>query len=161
MQTDNNAPSKNPTTELTLEDALILAAQKHRGQVDKAGKPYILHPLRVMQNLGAGASDEERMAALLHDIVEDCDVSFDDLHEMGFPSSVVVAVQHLTKTEDEQRDYMSAIRRVAQNSIARRVKIADLTDNSDISRLKNPTATDYARLEKYQKAKQFLENLAS
>lgn len=143
----------------TLEDAIILAAQKHRGQFDKAGKPYILHPLRVMQNLGPRATDDERLAALLHDIVEDCDVSFDDLRAHGFPEAVVVAVQHLTKTEAEQNDYVAAIRRAAQNPIARRVKLADLTDNLDMSRLPNPTPKDYERLEKYREAKAFLEGL--
>ena len=144
----------------TLEDALILAAGHHRGQFDKAGKPYILHPLRVMQNLGPGASDDERMTALLHDIVEDCDVSFDDLRAQGFSEAVVVAVEHLTKTPDEERDYMSAIRRVALNPIARRVKLADLTDNMDLGRIANPTAKDFERLEKYRAAKAFLEGLA-
>ncbi|HEX9996871.1 MAG TPA: HD domain-containing protein [Abditibacterium sp.] len=144
---------------LGLEDALIFAAQKHRGQTDKAGAPYILHPLRVMGNLGRNASENERIAALLHDVVEDCGVSLEDLRAMGFDEEIVIAVDALTKRDDEKADYMKAIRRVAENPIARRVKIGDLTDNSDISRIANPSEKDLARIEKYREAKAFLEGI--
>lgn len=142
----------------TLEDALILAAEKHRGQHDKAGQPYILHPLRVMQNLGA-ATEHERMAALLHDVVEDCNVSLGDLRALNYPEEVVAAVDLLTKNDEGKRDYQKAIERVAPNPIARRVKIADLTDNLNIKRIANPTAKDFERLEKYRVAKAYLESL--
>lgn len=143
----------------TLEDALILAAQKHRGQTDKAGQPYVFHPIRVMGNLGGSASDEEKMAALFHDLVEDCGVSLDDLRRLGFPEAVVVAVDHLTKNPEGERDYQKAIERAAQDPIARKVKIADLTDNMDLNRIAHPTAKDLARLEKYRLAKTYLESL--
>lgn len=143
----------------TLEDAIALAATHHKGQFDKAGQPYILHPLRVMANLGREASETQRIAAVLHDIVEDCEVSFEDLREQGFREEVVAAVEALTKRPHEETDYMAAIRRVAQNEIARRVKIADLTDNLDLSRIAKPTAKDEARLEKYRTALQFLRGL--
>ena len=141
----------------TLEDALIFAAQKHRGVPDKAGAPYILHPLRVMGNLGQNASENERIAALLHDVVEDCGVSLEDLRAMGYDEEVVVAVDALTKRADEKNDYMKAIRRVAQNRIARRVKIGDLTDNMDLERIADPSEKDRERVEKYRVAHAFLE----
>jgi (p)ppGpp synthase/HD superfamily hydrolase len=140
----------------TLEDAIILAATKHRGQIDKAGSPYLLHPLRVMFNLGPTATEEERMAALLHDIVEDTDVTFEDLRATGYPEAVIEAVQHLTKRPEEENDYEAAIRRVALNPIARKVKLADLQDNLDLTRIASPTAKDHARVEKYRKAREYL-----
>jgi len=143
-----------------LEDALLFAAQKHRGQTDKSGQPYIFHPIRVMENLGTGASDEERMAALLHDVVEDCGVSLDDLRRAGFPAPVVEAVDFLTKTPEGERDYQFAIERAAQNPIARRVKLADLKDNSCRERLGEAvTREGEERLAKYHRARVFLETL--
>ena len=144
----------------TLEDALLFVVCRHRGQVDKSGKPYIFHPIRVMENLGVHATEHEQMAALLHDVVEDCGVSLGDLRRLGYADEVVEAVELLTKNEEGERDYQKAIERVAPNPIARRVKIADLTDNSRRERLPNPTDKDEERLAKYQNAKAFLENVA-
>ncbi len=144
-----------------LEDTLFFAAQKHRGQTDKAGRPYIFHPIRVMENLGPDATEAEQMAALLHDTVEDCGVTLEELRRMGYHDEVVEAVDLLTKNAEGERDYQLAIERVAPNPIARRVKIADLTDNSRLDRIKNPTAADLARIERYQAAKAFLEGLHS
>ena len=143
----------------TLNDALILAARNHRNQFDKAGKPYILHPLRVMFNLGLNASENERIAAILHDIVEDTPISLENLRELGYAEEVVEAVDHLTKNAQGEADYQKAIERVSQNRIAIKVKIADLTDNSDLSRIENPTEKDRARLEKYARALEYLRVL--
>ncbi len=143
----------------SLEETLLFAVQKHHGQRDKAGQPYIFHPIRVMENLGKDATESERMAALLHDIVEDCDVSLGDLSALGYPDEVVEAIALLTKNEEGQRDYQKAIERVAPNPIARRVKIADLTDNLRLDRIPHPTLKDEARLEKYLAAKAYLESL--
>lgn len=143
----------------TLEDAIVLAATHHKGQFDKAGQPYILHPLRVMANLGREANETQRISAVLHDIVEDTEVTFQDLRDQGFGEEVVQAVDALTKRPHEKDDYMVAIQRVSQNETARRVKIADLTDNLDLSRITNPTAKDEARLEKYRVALAFLRDL--
>ena len=143
----------------TLEDTLLFAAQKHRGQKDKAEKPYIFHPIRVMENLGIGATESEQMAALLHDVVEDCGVSLGDLRRLGYPDEVVEAVELLTKNQEGEDDYQKAIERVAPNPIARRVKIADLTDNSRRERIPNPDAKDEERLAKYAAAKAFLQKL--
>ena len=141
----------------TLEDALFLAADKHRGQRDKNGQPYILHPLRVMHHLGFDATPEERMTALLHDVVEDSDVSFEDLARRGFPASVVEAVESLTTRPGEKADYFAAVRRAGAHPLGRKVKIADLADNLDLRRIPQITADDAARLEKYRKALKMLQ----
>ena len=144
---------------MTLEDTIIFATALHRGQTDKAGKPYITHPLRVMNNLGLGATLDEQMAALLHDVMEDCGVTRELLKGQGFPESVIIAVEHLTKNAEGEADYDKAIERVMLNSIAVKVKIADLTDNMDMRRIDAPTASDMKRLEKYKKAEARLENI--
>jgi (p)ppGpp synthase/HD superfamily hydrolase len=136
----------------TLERAIEIAAKAHAGQVDKAGQPYVLHPLRMML---AVTTKEARMAAVLHDVVEDTAVTLDELRAEGFPASVLEAVEALTKREGE--DYEAFIRRVATNPIAREVKLADLRDNSDLSRIAEPTERDRERIKKYQRAITFLE----
>jgi (p)ppGpp synthase/HD superfamily hydrolase len=136
----------------TLERAIEIAAKAHAGQVDKAGQPYVLHPLRMML---AVTTPEARMAAVLHDVVEDTAVTLDELRAEGFPASVLEAVEALTKREGE--DYEAFIRRVAPNPIAREVKLADLRDNSDLSRIAEPTERDRERIRKYQRAIAYLE----
>jgi (p)ppGpp synthase/HD superfamily hydrolase len=138
----------------TIEHAIALAAKAHEGQRDLSGAPYILHPLRVMLSV---ATMEERIAAVLHDVIEDCDWTIDRLRAEGFAEAVITAVESLTRKQDEA--YENFIQRVAANPIGRRVKLADLRDNSDLSRISNPTDLDYERLEKYRKAIAFLEEL--
>lgn len=140
----------------TLERAIALAATVHAGQRDKAGAPYILHPLRMMLKL---KTVETQMAAVLHDVVEDCGVSPSLLIYEGFPPAVVDAVCALTKriVDGTEEPYEEFIRRAALNPIARLVKLADLEDNMDLSRIAQPTAKDYARLEKYTAAKVVIE----
>jgi guanosine-3',5'-bis(diphosphate) 3'-pyrophosphohydrolase len=135
----------------TLERALEIAAAAHAGQQDKAGKPYILHPIRVM--LSVKTSDEQ-IAAVLHDTVEDTSVTLEDLADAGFSSDIVTAVHALTKRDGESR--LAAAQRAVQNTIARRVKLADLADNMDLSRIANPTSKDYARVEEYKRVRQIL-----
>lgn len=143
---------------MTLEDTIIIAANAHRGQTDKAGQPYILHPLRVLNNLGLKAPLEHQMAALLHDVMEDCGVTREMLEDQGFPEAVIVAVEHLTKNAEGEADYDKAIDRVMLNPIAVKVKLADLTDNMDMKRLANPSDYELKRLAKYRAAKKRLEN---
>lgn len=131
----------------TLERAIALAAAAHEGQVDKAGSPYILHVLRVMLRLDA---PQERMAAALHDIVEDCGWTLDRLRAEGFPEPVVSGVDAVTRRDGET--YEAFVLRAKADPVGRRVKLADLQDNSDMSRIANPTGRDYARLEKYRAA---------
>jgi (p)ppGpp synthase/HD superfamily hydrolase len=108
----------------TLDRAIEIAVAAHFGQVDKAGKPYILHPLRVMM---AQESDEARAAAVLHDVVEDSDIGFCDLTQEGVDAAIVQAVFDLTRNADEP--YAAYVERAGANPIARAVKIADLRDN--------------------------------
>ncbi|QQS14821.1 MAG: HD domain-containing protein [Rhodospirillales bacterium] len=131
----------------TLEDAVALAAQAHRGQVDKAGQPYILHPLRVMLRV---AGDDARMAAVLHDVVEDTEWTPARLRAAGYPEAVVRAVEHLTRGAGET--YPEFIARAATDAVAREVKLADLADNMDVRRLGEVTAKDEERLARYRAA---------
>jgi (p)ppGpp synthase/HD superfamily hydrolase len=140
----------------TLERAIELAAKAHAGQVDKAGAPYILHPLRLML---AVRTPHERMAAVLHDIVEDTPVTFDDLVAEGFPAEVVAAVRALTKTDGEKR--IAAAHRAAADPVARAVKLADVADNMDLSRIAAPTEKDFARLKEYEQVRAILLAAAS
>lgn len=138
----------------SLERAIELTARAHAGQVDRAGQPYILHPLRLML---AVHTPHERMAAILHDVVEDTPITVEDLVREGFPSEVVTAVQALTKQEGESR--IDAARRAAADPIARVVKLADVTDNMDLSRIPSPTEKDYARLREYEQVRQLLQDM--
>jgi hypothetical protein len=140
----------------SLGRAITLAMEKHAGQKDKAGAPYILHPLRVMF---AVDGEYERMAAVLHDVVEDCGVTLDELRERGFPEPVVEAIEALTKRPDEHGadSYFDFVERAGQNGIARTVKLADVADNMDLSRIESPTEKDRARVDRYRKAKKLLE----
>ena len=135
----------------TLEIALEIAAAAHAGQTDKAGQPYILHPLRVMFSV---KNADERIAAILHDTVEDTHVTFDDLVSAGFSASVITAVRALTKTDGESR--IDAALRAVEDPIARQVKLADVADNMDLSRIPRPTEKDYARLKEYEQVREIL-----
>jgi (p)ppGpp synthase/HD superfamily hydrolase len=144
----------------TLERAIALAATVHSGQRDKAGAPYILHPLRMMLKM---KTLETQMAAMLHDVVEDCGVTPALLAHEGFPASVVAAVGALTKKviDGAEEPYDEFIRRAALDPIARLVKLADLEDNMDLSRIAQPTEKDHRRVRKYQAAKVVIENAIS
>jgi (p)ppGpp synthase/HD superfamily hydrolase len=141
---------------VTIEDAIIFAADLHRGQRDKAGEPYILHPLRVALRVH---TERERLTAVLHDVVEDTGITPDELRERGLDESVVAAIETLTKREGE--DYPVFIERVAQNPIARAVKLADLDDNLDPDRLAALPAKHQKRLRaKYEPARERLLAIA-
>jgi len=129
-----------------VQVALKLATIAHSGQIDKGGKPYILHPISVAKIV---ETEEEKTVALLHDVIEDTPVTLEELRENGLPESVVVAVDVLTKRPGV--DYGDYIQRVKQNPLALAVKIADMTHNMDLSRIQNPSAKDYARIEKYNR----------
>jgi len=133
----------------TLEQAIALAVEKHRGKRDKGGQPYILHPLRVML---AVDTEEERRVAVLHDVVEDTDVTLEDLRALGYPEREVLAIDALTLRKDRDETYQEFIERVGLNSIARRVKLADLADNMDVRRLAIVDDAARERLERYRQA---------
>jgi (p)ppGpp synthase/HD superfamily hydrolase len=131
----------------TLEDAISLAVEAHRGQRDKAGQTYVLHPLRVMMRLD---TELERMVAVLHDVVEDSPYSLDRLRALGYPEPVLEALDCLTRREGES--YEAFIERVRPHPLARRVKLADLEDNMDVRRLPALSPKDAERLTRYRAA---------
>ena len=135
------------TKTATVEDAISIAAQAHKGQKDKAGAPYLLHPLRMMLRMN---SETAMMAAVLHDVVEDTDWTLGRLHEAGFSDEVIEAVDCLTHRDGES--YEEFVERVRTNPIARQVKIADLEDNMNVRRISQLGAKDLERLEKYHQA---------
>jgi (p)ppGpp synthase/HD superfamily hydrolase len=133
---------------LNLTRAITIAAEAHHDQVDKADAPYILHPLRVML---AQTTDEARIVAVLHDVVEDNeDWTFERLASEGFGDDILEAIRRVTKNDRE--DYEDFARRAAGHPLSRAVKIADLEDNMDLSRLPNVSEKDRERIEKYRRA---------
>lgn len=130
-----------------LEKALALALDAHKGQVDKAGKPYILHPVRLMLAL---ETEDEMAAALLHDVLEDSDYTAEDLKAEGIPEKVIQIVEYLTRAEGESYD--DFIRRVSGNRLATRVKMKDLEDNMNLLRIDTIKKKDLERIERYHRA---------
>lgn len=128
------------------ELALQITQKAHAGQVDKAGKDYILHPMTVASYMD---TDTEKAIAYLHDVLEDTDVTVDALREI-FPNEIVDTLITLTHRKDES--YFEYIQRVSTSKLAKKIKVADLLHNLDITRIKEPTKQDYERLEKYKKA---------
>ena len=138
----------------TLERAIVIAAEAHAGITDKGGAPYILHPLRMMMDL---TSAEERIVAVLHDVCEDCPGwTFERLRGEGFSEEILTALDSVTKREGET--YEEFALRAAVNPIGRRVKLADLRDNSDLSRITNPSVKDHQRIAKYARAIELIRN---
>jgi (p)ppGpp synthase/HD superfamily hydrolase len=131
----------------TVADAVALAARVHRDQRDKAGQPYILHPLRVMLRQYDEAA---QIVGVLHDVLEDSKVTADDLRTGGYTEEVVVALEALTTRKGE--DYADFIDRVAVNPLARRVKLSDLEDNMNVHRLTKVSSDDLERIKKYHTA---------
>lgn len=137
-----------------LERAVKLAEKAHQGQLDKGGQPYILHARRVMEKC---ETEKEKITAILHDVMEDTPYTLDDLRKEGFSEEILAALLCLTRGEGE--DYMRYIERVCKNPLAVRVKYADLEDNMDLRRIPEPTEGDFARLEKYKRAKMRIEKV--
>ena len=132
----------------TLERAIEIAIEAHRGQLDKAGNDYINHPLRVM---AASKSAEEKIVGVLHDVVEDTDWTFEMLADEGFSNEIIEALRCVTKLSDSE-PYDKFIARVKTNPLAVAVKLNDLSDNMDIRRLPYLSDKDVKRLKKYLKA---------
>ena len=135
----------------TLERAIEIAARTHAGQVDKGGAPYILHPLRVMLRVAPGA---QQIVAVLHDVVEDSDVTFEDLEREGFAAEVIKGLRAVTKVEGES--YEDFVARAARDPVGKAVKLADLMENSDLSRIAEPSQKDLERVAKYRRAIAYL-----
>lgn len=138
-------------TELTKK-AMIIAYNSHLEQVDKAGVPYIYHPIHLAEQMD---TEIECIVALLHDVVEDSNVTFEQL-EKEFPTEVIDILKLLTHNKDIE--YMEYIKEIKQNPIAKKVKITDLLHNSDFSRLNNINPKDIERNNKYIKAIEFLKD---
>ncbi len=136
-------------TKLTRK-AMIIAYNAHQNQFDKANIPYIYHPIHIAEQMD---TELECIVALLHDVVEDTDITLNDL-EKEFPQEVIDLLKILT--HDKKIDYIEYIKKVKTNPIATKIKIADLKHNSDITRLENITTTDLKRIEKYKKALEIL-----
>ena len=143
-----------------FDKAIYIAAREHLGVKDKGGNAYILHPMRIAMRLRT--NDEELMSiAILHDVIEDSKLTFEDLLNEGFSERVVAGLRLLTHQKGvSYDDYIDAMR---GNRDALRVKREDLRDNSDITRLKGVTEKDLKRMEKYQrsfiKVEQYLKEL--
>lgn len=135
----------------SIERAIEIASSAHAGQRDKAGQPYIFHPLRVMLRV---SGEHEQIAAVLHDVVEDTSLTMEDLAREGFAPEVLRAVAALTKLPGETR--MAAAARAAADPIARQVKLADNAENLDLSRIAQPTEEDYARCREYEQVRALL-----
>lgn len=135
----------------TLERAIEIAARTHAGQTDKGGAPYILHPLRVMLRVAPGA---QQIVAVLHDVVEDSDVTFEDLEREGFSAEVISGLRAVTKVAGES--YKDFVARAALDPVGKAVKLADLMENSDLSRIAEPSQKDLERVEKYGRAIRYL-----
>jgi (p)ppGpp synthase/HD superfamily hydrolase len=139
----------------TLDDAIQLARRAHEGHLDKSGRPYIAHPLRVM---GQVKGEHERMTAVLHDVIEDTDVTLDDLTAVGCPEDVLAAVAALSRHSGEsQEDYLA---RVVANPLALLVKRADIADNMSHDRMSRlDRATQERLLAKYEAALRVLDGV--
>ena len=130
---------------IMIDRALKIATEAHKGQKDKGGCDYINHPVTVASMCD---TEEEKIVALLHDVVEDTDITLEDLEKCGFDRSIIEAVDCITKRPGFSYD--EYLKRLKNNELARKVKIADMTHNSDLSRLKAPTEKDYERAAKYK-----------
>ncbi len=137
----------------TLERAIEIARQAHVGQVDKGGADYIGHPLRVMER---GENEEQKIVGVLHDVVEDSDWTFEMLEEEGFSDEIIDALRCITK-QSEDEDYDAFISRVMTSPLSLKVKLYDLEDNMDLSRLDSLTDADVARCKKYLHARDRLK----
>ena len=139
----------------TIERAVVIAAEAHAGQVDKAGAAYLLHPLRLMLQV---ETEDERIVAVLHDVVEDSDWTLEALRAEGFSEPVLAAIDSVTRRGGETYD--AFVQRAGRDPIGRPVKLADLRDNCDLGRIPSPTDKDRSRVAKYERAIATLEAMA-
>ena len=135
-----------------LTEAIILAAQAHEGQLDKGGHPYIFHPLRLMLQL---ESEKDRIIAILHDVIEDTDWTLDKLREEGFSEEIVSVIDSLSRREEE--NYEEYIGRLMRDPTACRIKLLDLRDNRDLTRIRVESADVRERVKKYQRAQKRIQ----
>lgn len=132
--------------------AMKVCFDAHKQQIDKSGMPYVFHPFHLAEQM---KDETTTVVALLHDVIEDTDYTFNDLIAMGFDGAIIDAIELMT--HEEGVPYMDYVEKIKSNPIAREVKLADLRHNSDLSRLDAPTEKDKMRVEKYRKAIVLLE----
>ncbi len=132
--------------------AMQLCFDAHKEQKDKSGLPYVFHPFHLAEQM---QTEDTTIVALLHDVVEDTDITLEDLAEKGFSKAVTDALALLT--HDDDTDYMVYVRAIKENPIAKAVKLADLAHNSDLSRLDVVDQKALERVKKYTEAKAILE----
>ena len=149
LKTDTTVPSADENK--MLEKAARLMFEMHKGQTDKSGQPYFLHPIRVALNCD---TPDQKIVAFLHDILEDTPMTPDNLKDLGFSAELIEAIQSVTRTEGESYDEFIA--RCSLNSIGRYVKIRDLKDNLNVTRLQELDPSSADRINRYLKALQFL-----
>jgi (p)ppGpp synthase/HD superfamily hydrolase len=138
---------------MNLERAIEIAVAAHKGMKDKGGNPYILHPLRIMISL---TTEDERIVGVLHDVVEDCpEWTFERLKAEGFSERVLTSLKSVTKNSNDN-DYQAFVERAKSDPVGRMVKIADIKDNLDVTRIGELRAEDIARINRYKKALQVL-----
>ena len=133
---------------MDIERAIQIAVEAHAGAKDKGGSPYILHPINVMMRM---KTDDEKIVAILHDVVEDTDWTFQILREEGFSETVLDALASVTKVSEDE-DYELFIKRCSRNAIGSRVKVADLMENLDVTRIGELREKDMKRINKYKRA---------
>lgn len=133
--------------------AMKLAFEAHKNQTDKTGLPYIYHPIHLAEQM---TDETTTCVALLHDVVEDTDVTFEQLDAAGFSAEVIAALRLLT--HDESVPYLEYVQEIKTNPIAKAVKLADLNHNSDLTRLDTVDEKALKRVEKYKKAMELLES---
>lgn len=138
----------------STKKAINLMFKKHKDQVDKSGLPYVFHPFHIAEQM---KDENTTIVALLHDIVEDTDTTFEDLKEMGFNDKVIDALKLMTHNKDE--DYFKYVEKIGKNPIARKVKIKDLEHNMDTSRLDVVTKKDQERVKKYIRCHNYLTEI--
>ena len=137
-------------TDLTVK-AIKTAFKAHEGAVDRSGLPYITHPLHLAESMD---TEDETVAAILHDVVEDTDITIDDLRKEGFTETQLEAVRLLT--HEDGISYMDYVKRLKSNPIAKKVKLSDLKHNMDRTRIRNASEKDEARYQKYETAYKYL-----
>lgn len=135
-----------------INKAINIMYKAHKEQYDKGNYPYVFHPYHVAEQMN---TEEEIIVALLHDVVEDTNITIEDLSKEGFNSNIIEALKLLTKKIDNYEEYIS---KISTNPLAKKVKLADLKHNLDITRIPNPQERDYKRIEQYKKAIEILNN---
>lgn len=144
--------------ERAIRTALAIAKDAHEGQKDKGGNDYILHPITVFKTVKGGNPVACKIVAALHDVVEDSNVTLMDLWDVGYNIEFIYSIEAITRRDGES--YEAYMKRVEQDDTAMRVKLADLCDNSDLSRLhREPTEEDLKRVEKYKHYIEEINNL--